>query len=135
MQRELKFRIWHKKKAAWISDEVMLYDTLSRDGWEWDWINEQRPRLNNDDIIVQQYTGLRDKNGTEIYEGDTLSCPFQFNPDAKFIGFVVYFESGFLLAKVKSSDSDPLEFWDFNTTETRPFFWNRAEIINNIPGS
>lgn len=59
MSREIKFRAWNEKTKRFTKDSDNAY--LSR---------------NDSGIICEQYTGLKDEDGKEIYEGDivTLNC-------------------------------------------------------------
>jgi len=61
MMREIKFRCWHR-----LADK-MLYDEKPGDCLVW-------KNQGQDIEAVMQYTGLKDKNGVEIYEEDILRC-------------------------------------------------------------
>ena len=76
--REIKFRFWYS------SENRIIYDSSEIENIEPTGINEAIKELQEDsDFIVMQYTGLKDKNGKEIYEEDILS----FNLNTRY-GFI-----------------------------------------------
>jgi len=63
MSRELKFRVWDKAENEF--SDVSEYDS-------WNWFDRFRDPKIPETLTIQQYTGIKDKNETEIYEGDII---------------------------------------------------------------
>lgn len=84
-QREIKFRAWDKEKKQMRDvTGINWYD-------EYIWVDEtpmSGDKLPIESASLMQYTGLKDKNGKEIYEWDIL----EWTDSAKQLGVVNWWE-------------------------------------------
>jgi len=88
--RQIKFRCWDKEEEYF--DSILAGNILSA-------IHGSGDHLSNEETnryILQQYTGLKDKNGEEIYEGDIVKATSDQYENENFVGKVIFDEGCFL---------------------------------------
>ena len=78
MNREIKFRAWDE-----VSEKMLNWNDFLDTNMKNTFIAPESTGL-----ILMQYTGLHDKNGQEIYEGDIVYCQTKFGKAKAIIKFI-----------------------------------------------
>ena len=97
--REIKFRVWDNVEkefmTGWKTSQLVIRPLSGRvtDG------------ATVPDVKLSQYTGLKDKNGKEIYEGDILKVNWSKDKD---IGIVKFFSYGFYVMEMSRHSPIPI---------------------------
>jgi hypothetical protein len=107
--RTIKFRMWTKRTNKFFYNPDIVYDCLRL---------SQMTGYENlyQDMVWQQFTGLKDSKSVDIYEGDLLE--FAYRDDGKrFVGEVQYFEKfgsfGVVIDKAFEIFQDLIEYDQF----------------------
>jgi len=137
MSREIKFRAWHKENKQMVCPDNILIDG--------DWIridfeDNAYPdgsaswyMDNEDGNEIMQYTGLKDKNGEEIYEGDIVKWDDRSNGKYWRVAIVkinpdIQFETFHCKTIPNSESTHTYHYGSFIYTDTE----NHLEVIGNI---
>lgn len=93
--REIKFRAWSKRGLRF---------------WYFDYTKGFNAENNDCFTDPMQYTGLKDKNGVEIYESDILEIQYE---DGSLHGVVKWVDARFITEGVGDTEGYPHEFTSY----------------------
>ena len=105
--KEIKFRLWCQSYKEWEKDAWYV----SPEGKAC--VLKDRYPLNPENHILMQYTGLKDKNGKEIWEGDIIEV------GKNFIGKIEF-------------DKSEAKFCYKTPTSTVGLYGFHGEVIGNV---
>jgi uncharacterized phage protein (TIGR01671 family) len=108
--RSLKFRVWDKqqKKYHTDSDWGISLDGKSIIGFSSHdrWAEDRGYKIKLDELIIEQFTGLFDLNGTEIFEGDIVKISTKGDDEPLFAKILINNNAQWVVAKNRHNNNN-----------------------------
>lgn len=125
MNRKIKYRAWLKEEKKMVNVETIDFTDKSMQYLEKNEIIDAYllRRIIFDDVELMQYTGIKDKNGKEIYEGDIVLI--RIDKTNILHKTVVKFKHGAFIADI-IGDNDYIYLFHFG------FNKDDFEVVGNI---
>ena len=119
-----KFRVWKEKTESFIDYGDLMLDLKNGKVYSGDvGIPEYTIDVTNQ-VILMQYTGCREKNGIEIYEGDVIKDKYDK------VWLVQRYVGSFVITnKIPDSDGQESTYSYFNNLSNHHFYF---EVIGNM---
>ena len=111
--RTLKFRMYDEKYNTWVNDPLFVYPSTE---------------IVKQGIVFQQFTGMLDKNGKEIYEGDIVKTIYEEMPIA-----VVQYALEFCSYRLLTKDNKSFALRTFRYENEKPV--GLIDVIEEVIGN
>ena len=122
--REIKF------KGVDIADDKWIYGSLVKVGEDYHILGGGETEAHEYNIVdeesIGQYTGLKDKNGKEIYEGDILESD---DKDAMYVRWDEQSVEFYLMGP--NNEAAVLNVWHVDDTEVIGNIFENKELLDN----
>lgn len=119
----MKVRVWSKQSQQFVYDifltvdgKIVKEENVKKDHYKTE---------NDDDYVVMLWSGEKDRNGKEIFEGDVVVVPANFGGDHHYdltFAEVVFENAEFHLRDLKNKDGTVWQDWN----------WDSLEVVDNV---
>ena len=126
--KEVKFKAWDK----WEKEMLPVAGINFTNGFMWinELIDDETPANIRylDEVVLRQYTGLKDKKGIDVFEKDIVNIVELSKNILEYVSVVEYENSGYLVTEPNGTQV-PLDCFHNQENAVMPLF--EIEVIGN----